>query len=258
MIFRSRLYVAVILWCLAVASFAQDSLTILCEEDWPAQYRLPDGTLTGYGVDIIRSLQARVGNQDPIRLSIWANAYKMALDEPNTLLFSVTLTKEREPLFYWVGPLSESVAGLFARKADRLRVPSLEAAGNLPRIGVYGGDFRDIYLTDKGLTNLDRAPSSTLNFQKFLAGRTTVITATLNTFEEKIRNAGGNPEDMEMVLELFRAQTFLVFSRGTSQEVVSKWRGAFEEMRADGTMARIYRKYLPGTPLPGKPLVPVF
>jgi ABC-type amino acid transport substrate-binding protein len=50
------------------AMVASQNLTILCEDYPPAQYITPEGQLTGFAIEVVREIQARVGNADPIKL----------------------------------------------------------------------------------------------------------------------------------------------------------------------------------------------
>ena len=81
------------------------ALTLLCEEDPPDQYVNAKGELDGYVYQVVREIQRRIGNKDPIRMVNWSGAYDLAQNQPNVLLFSMNRTKEREKLFQWIGCL---------------------------------------------------------------------------------------------------------------------------------------------------------
>ena len=60
----------------------------------------------------------------------WARGYKMALNEPNTALYSTTRTPERETLFKWVGPLASNDWVMFGKKGTKIKLNNLEDAKN--------------------------------------------------------------------------------------------------------------------------------
>ena len=82
-----------------------DNMTILTENLPPLNY-VEDGLLVGPSVEIVREIQRRVGSNEPIEVYPWARAYKMALEEENVVLFSMTHTKDRLDKFKWIGPLA--------------------------------------------------------------------------------------------------------------------------------------------------------
>lgn len=83
-------------------------LQILTEQDPPYSFKGPDGKPTGYGVDVVSEIQKRVGNKNQIEIIPWARAYFKIQKEPNVVVFTMTKTKERAPLFQWVGPVIEN------------------------------------------------------------------------------------------------------------------------------------------------------
>ncbi len=79
-------------------------LTILTENLPPLNY-VDNGVLVGPSVDIVREIQRRVGSHEEIKVYPWARAYKMALEEENVVLFSMTYTKVRYDKFNWLDSL---------------------------------------------------------------------------------------------------------------------------------------------------------
>lgn len=85
------------------ASSTDPSLSIYCEFDPPFQFLDASGSPTGYAVGLVREIQKRVGNTDPIEIVPWARGHNDVLKKPNIVLFSMARTAERENLFRWVG-----------------------------------------------------------------------------------------------------------------------------------------------------------
>ena len=126
------------------------ALTLLTEDFPPLSYS-PDGgeTVVGISVDLLREALARTETPATIALMPWRNAYKRALDDADTCVFSASRTPEREPLFKWIGPLSDGKWVLFARADDRVAPRSFrhdQATG--ARAALAGGD--DLVLHHRG------------------------------------------------------------------------------------------------------------
>jgi len=229
-----------------------EGLTIYCEEDPPNQMVGPDGQLSGMSVEIVTELQKRLGSHDPIQLVPWARGYDAVQKLPGTMLFSMSRTAERDPLFHWIGPVLETSYAFYARADSRIVLKDLEEARKLKRIGVYNYDVRETFLTRAGFTNLDRAANNIQNFKKLMAGRVDIYASSPISIEDEAKSAGYHASDVKHVLTFMQVQLYIVLSKGTPEGVVKAWSEAFSSQRKDGTFARLHRKYYPLRPLPGK------
>ncbi len=90
---------------------------IYCNDGPPFQSLSEDGSLTGSSAEIVLEMQKRVGGNEKIQVVPWARGYTYLQNRPNVLLFSTTKTKEREPMFHWIGPVA-NVSFAFYSKAD--------------------------------------------------------------------------------------------------------------------------------------------
>jgi polar amino acid transport system substrate-binding protein len=130
-----KLFILVALaFLVSVQPAVSAELTILTENLPPLNY-VEDGVLVGPSVDIVREIQRRVGSDDEIKVYPWARAYKMALEEENIVLFSMTYTKVRYDKFKWIGPVATKRDILVAKKGSSIRINSLEDAKKVNRIG---------------------------------------------------------------------------------------------------------------------------
>ena len=234
----------------AVALPAQ-SLRIYCEDDPPMQIRAADGSLSGMTVEMVREIQKRVGNQDPIEMVPWARGYEALGRERNTVLFSMGRTAERDALFQWVGPIAESTFGLYARADSPLMIRTLEDAKRVRAIGVYRDDIRDQFLTRAGLANLDRTNDNVTNFKKLMLGRIDLFASSSNDIKANAEGAGYTLADVKLSHVFLRTQIFIAFSRKTDPAIVARWNAALKAMKKDATFQALFRKYYPDRPFPG-------
>lgn len=246
----------ILLFCsllLGVSAFVSaQSLTILCEDDEPLQMKGADGKPTGMVVDLVKEIQKRVGNTDPIQIVPWNNGYTRAQKDPNVVLFSMTRNAERDKMFHWVGPTKESRFALYTLATSKITLKSLEEAKTLKAIGVYLGDIRDQILTKAGFTNLDRAPDNLANIKKLIAGRLDAYASSDSNIKVETEKAGIKVSDLKEIAVIQRVQIYIAMSLGTPKKVVDDWNAALDKMKADGTFEKIFKKYLPADPLPGK------
>ena len=218
------------------------SLNILAEIAPPAQIRTADGKLGGYAVEIVREIQRRVGNTDPIQEVLWAHGYFKLQREPNTVLFTVARTAERDPLFQWVGPIAEIHYGLYVRADSRIVLGSLEDAKKLAAIGTFREDAREQLLSKAGLTNLERASDNVQNFKKLMANRIDAVALSDTAVASLAASAGYKPENVKLALKFAQIQIWIAFSKTTPVTTVKAWADALDAMKKDKTFEAIIKR----------------
>jgi polar amino acid transport system substrate-binding protein len=217
-------------------------LTILTENLPPLNY-LEDGVLVGPSVDIVKEILKRVESREQIKVYPWARAYKMALEDENVVLFGMTHTKVREDIFKWVGPLAAKRDILVAKKSSGIKINNLEDAKKVKRIGTLRDDTRERLLKSHGFTNLEPVSDEQKNAQKLVLGRIDLWTYKKPGLRTVCELAGVDYNEIEEVYHLREMELMIAFSKKTSDSIVQKWRDAFNEMLADGTIMQIRKKW---------------
>ncbi len=236
---------------LAALALPAQHLRLYTEINAPLQYLGEDGKLTGLAIDVVRELQRRVGNTDPIELVPWARGYVELETLPDVALFATARTAQRNELFKWVGPFDETAFSLYVKADSTITLRDLGEAKSLRAIGVYTNDVRDLYLTKEGFRNLERTVDNVANVKKLMSGRIDAFASAEVSIEELAKSAGHKAEDMKVALTFLKVQQFIAFSRKTPDATVKAWSAAFEAMKRDHTFERIFRTYYPRGPLPG-------
>ena len=224
---------------------AGQDLKIYTEVSPPSQYLGPDGKLTGFTVDLVREIQRRTGNANPIEVVPWARGYGELQSQPNVALFTIAQSRERAPLFQWVGPLRELTYQFYVRTDSNLTLNSLEDARKLKLIGVYKDDVREQYLIQKGFTNLDRSVDNTIIVKKLMAGRISAFIIRPDAVDQILKTAGFSPDAVRGTLAFLHLPGYIAFSKRTPASTVKPWAEAFDEMKNDGTYERIFRRHFP-------------
>ena len=236
-------YLIIAATLLLTLSCEAQTLNINCEEN--AQYRGPDGKMTGLDIEIVSELQKRIGNTDQIQLVPWTRGLKYLDTVPNTLLFSMARTKERNNLYQWIGPISEAVYGFYAKSGTSVVINSLDDARKAGPIGVYRNDVRDKFLTDLGFNNLDRTSNNESNLKKLMAGRVNMIASSAFGIRVEARMAGYNMNEVKFLYAFLKLPVFIAASKQMDPKIVASWNVAIESMKKDGSLVAIFRKYLP-------------
>ena len=218
-------------------------------EEYPPVTFMKDGKVSGFVTDVVREIIARQGIPDSIRLISWDEAYKVALSNPNVVLFSTERTEKREKLFQWVGPVGKNSAIFYAKKGSGIRINSLEEARKIAAIATTTDWFTEQYLKGKGFTNLVSSPLPVTNVKQLMNGEVQISVFTDITIPEIVKNAGYSMDDLEPVFTVSNTYFYIAVSLGTPDEMGRKWQSVLDGLKADGTFEKIYRSYIPNADL---------
>ena len=244
--------VAISIFLVSVQPAISTELNIMTENLPPLNY-LKNGVLVGPSVEIVKEIQRRVGSTEQIRVFPWARAYKMALEEENVVLFGMTHSKQRENQFKWIGPLATKRDILVAKKETGIKINSLEDAKKVKNIGTLRDDTRERFLASHGFRNLEPVSDEQKNAHKLFLGRIDLWAYKKPGLKTICDLAGVDYNEIEEVYHLREINVDIAFSKKTSDSIVKKWRHAFNEMLADGTITKIRKKWnaiLPDPPFP--------
>ncbi len=232
----------VVLWSAAFATSARAADLTVITEDYPPLNYVEDKVLTGPAVDIVRAIEKRLGVDAPIKVYPWARGYTFLQTKPNTALFTIIRSPEREKLFKWVGPLAEKKIGLFARRDSTIRLESLGQARKYV-IGVQLDGAGMHHLKAEGFEKLDASIRPVGNLKKLLSGRNDLWYSSDATALGNCRRLKMKTCDVRLVLLLRQIELYVAFSKATADTIVAQWQQAYDAPYAHGTVERIYRDH---------------
>lgn len=245
-----KVLLAVIFVLLPALPSPAQPLEILTEEEPPYSFVQPDGTVSGAGVEIVKEVQRRIGNTDPIQVVPWARAYLTIQKRPNVVVFTMSRTKARDPLFHWVGPIIENNWVIIARKDSKIQIKSLEDAMSLKSIGVVRGYAWTDYMEQKKFKNLQIASSHSSNARMLNSVRVQAMLSTDITYKSVLKAENLNPDDFEIILNVKNVKMYIALSNKTSDSIVKKWQDGFQSMKDDGTLRKILQNWLSVSKIP--------
>ncbi|MEH6402052.1 MAG: transporter substrate-binding domain-containing protein [Sneathiella sp.] len=222
-----------------------DNLTFYTEDSPPLNFM--DGSLKGITVDILKEIFKRTGSVKKIgdiKLVPWARGYDALNTGPNVILFSTAKTKERTPLFKWVGPITDLNIGIFTTKGG----PSISKASDLMslKIGSVQKDVGEQILlseTSYPEASLKRSSLSS-GIKKLKAGRIDAFAYMELPARYKIGQLGFKQSDFVLAYELLKLPLYYSASKDVSDEAISMMQKALDEIRSDGTLDKIIASYL--------------
>lgn len=129
-----------------VPAAAQITLTT---EEYPPFNMTEEGRVVGFATDTVRAIFKTAGVDHTITVMPWQRAYALALKQPDTCVYSTTMTEDRLPLFEWIGPLVRNNWVLLAAPGSSITLDTLDDARPYI-IGGYAGDAVSEHLQSRG------------------------------------------------------------------------------------------------------------
>ncbi|NNM67368.1 MAG: transporter substrate-binding domain-containing protein [Spirochaetales bacterium] len=206
-------------------------------EEFPPYNFVENGVLKGKSTDflakVFQKLHAHQTISD-VQVLPWARAYQLLLKTPDAVLFTMTKTPERTPLFYWVGPISRSNNVLIALKNRKLNL-----AGSLANSSLSFGAVRDDagaqLLTSLGVppSRLDLTTRADQSLKMLVAGRIDVFAFDETVAQWWMKRLGYPIADFQTVRVLARGEHYFALNKQTPLALVDLFRRAVNEVLAE-------------------------
>lgn len=246
-----KLLLTLLLFCLATSLPAQtiDDLTIVTEEYPPFNFTSA-GKRQGLSTDILVEMLALAGSEltrSDIRFLPWAQAYNMAKNNNNVLLYSTTFTETRADLFKWVGPILKSKFVLFAQKGRNLKIASMDDINRKKlRVGVVLHDVGEQMLLEQGVEKkrLYRYSKGTHMVKMLHNGRIDLLAYGQIATRWFFKQQGYSQDDFEEVSFLQKSDYYFALNPQTDDAIVRKLQSAFEQLKENGRLEAIIKHYI--------------
>lgn len=231
-----------LLLSLSTLGASAGELHLFADEHPPLQFE-QHGELTGFGVDLVHTLATRAGDPVQLQRTPLRRALLLAAQSPDSGAFLILRSPEREARYQWVGPAFDVQIGLYVL-ADRPRALSdLEQARHAGRIAVPRKWQVYAYLQRQGLDNLYGVESPEQMMHLLKVGRADLVVADDRTVAVLAREAGIDPRRLHLSLPLLHEGVYIAFSPQTDAQRVARWQAALEELRRDGRLQRLARRW---------------
>lgn len=229
---------------LSLCSFAASAAELhLLTDDHPPLQFLQQGQLKGYGVDLVHALAGLTGDRVRLDQTPLRRALLLAAQTPDTGVFLVLRSPERETQYRWVGPALDVQIGLYSLGDKPLPLASLEQARHAGRIAVPRKWLGYSYLQKHGMDNLYgvESPEQMMNLLKL--GRADLVVADDHTIASLARDAGIDPRQIHLRLALLRQGVYIAFSPQTDAQRIANWQAALDQLRQQGELQRLAQQW---------------
>ena len=128
-----------------------DKIKVVTEVFKPFQTQQSDGQISGWSTDIVRHVLNAAKIDYEFNVLPWARAYQTVKHQPNTLIFSLLRTKERNDNFNWLIPLCTIEIAFYTLESNHgISINNL-ADAKAYRIGVERDQAKKEFLIKHGL-----------------------------------------------------------------------------------------------------------
>lgn len=231
------------------SALAAEALTIYSEE-WPPMSFSKNGRAEGMAVDVVRALQAQLGETQTIHIQPWARVYNALLHEPNTLLFSVGGSAERIKHMTLIGPIATSRTEIFARRDKASQLAALGEKLKNHTVASYKGSIFADAAWRAGFGTVDLSANPLIAAQKLMIGRVDLWVDGSLAVGPILEKAGLKREDIVSILVLESLDLYLAFSKGTPDSTIDRWEHALKTLKQSGGFSKIYRQWFPEAVIP--------
>lgn len=220
-------------------------LQVVTEEWLPYNYTDEQGNIIGRATNKVKYLLDDAGLDYEISVYPWLRAMKLATEQPNTLIYSIFRTPEREDLFHWVCPLLEPVREyLFKlKRRDDIAIESLDDAKQYIT-AIVRGSVGYNFLLERGFKageNLDVSADSLSIPKKLIAGRVDLVMTTEFTISESLKSVGYTYDEVTRLIEIHAIDSrraCMAFNKKTDPRIIEKVTFALQQYQNNPTLPK--------------------
>lgn len=238
---------------------ATTEVRIVTEENKPVQF-YENGTLVGFGIDIIESVNLLLSNKSRIELLPWARAYKIALEHRNVLIFSMRRTQDREDLFHWLAPVhpepfrpdyekwqTQTNIVFICRKDAKIYIDTIEEAKQYVVASTRGDYLTELIMKEYQWprTRVQLTQSYRIAVKMMELKRADLAVMISRDYESILHDWGVDERPFRPCFELKKSPALLyfAFSKNTLPEIVDSYTNALKAVYENGTYEKTFNRW---------------
>lgn len=211
----------------------------LYTEDYPPwSYPAKDG-VSGINVRLLQLVLHNTGYDGRFSIVPWGRAQRFTQTELDSCFFSAVRSEEREPIYQWVGPLSQESVQLFSIDPATPVFTEMASASNF-RIGGQHEDAFTDYAESLGL-RVERVTEIPANLAMLQSGRIDLWLAGSVGGPFIARREGVQVFPVATSERIF--ELWLACNPAMPPEVIQRLNNALEALKLDGSLEAIMADY---------------
>lgn len=218
------------------------AIVLVAAELPPYVIRSSHGKPSGVAIEIMEEAARRLKEPLTIELMPLARALTQTAHRKDVLLIPPVRSSQREHLYYWVTPILDEE---FVIVSDRNAHPTPLTLKDLPslKVGTLRHSFGQYLLKQRLNLASQTVATEDLNALKLQRGRIDAWAAAWNVILYNQQTGGFSIDEIVKGESLMRTQLFIAASKDFPFTEGRRWQAVIDQMRHDGTLARIIRQY---------------
>lgn len=220
----------IILLLISTIGFSKTPIVVVTEDLSPFNY-LKNNEIKGSSTRLVKHILEQ-GNFDyNILVFPWARSYKLALTQPNVLIYTINHTQERHNKFHWILdiPILMEI-NFYALKSAELTDLTLDELKNL-RIVALNDSVNDSFITRQGFTKISRVSQMKQSIGMLKKGRVDIIISSLHSLFRAIENSSCSMLQLDKIDIAFASKPAIAMSLKTPQDTVDKIKQAYSKIQ---------------------------
>jgi len=224
------------------------SLHIVSENVPPLQTYNSNKQPIGAMVEIVQVMLEKAQLTADIKLYPWARSYQLALNQNNTIIFSLLRDKAREDKFQWIGKLYmlNSYLATLKTRSD-IKIDTI-AQAKAYSVGTIRGDLAENYLLAQGFSmnkNLFISSKYQVLWELLYSGRIEAVFTNGMLWRHEIASIGLDEKQVQLSYQVpnFASDLYIAASLTTDKAIVVALTNALATMKHDGSYQAILAKW---------------
>ena len=228
---RCYLILLIYFFHLEAVSSQNIKISVVTEDAYPIQYE-KEGKILGPSTDLVKAVLKEAEIEYAINMVPWARAYNLALNQENTLIYSIARTPQREALFQWVGRVMKLDYFLIGLDTLEIEPPITLDKLKALRVGVIRNSATHQHLVSLGFKNLYIVHAASQSINMLNLNRIDLFTSNYSSFQMACVHMRVDCHRIKKIYPLEKLSTslFFAFSHNTPSQLVEKVRAAYQRV----------------------------
>lgn len=221
---------------------AHGKLNFMAENYPPANY-MREGELVGVSVELLHEIWSHLALPDrKINVVPWARGYLELEQHPNSVLFTMSRTQERESNFKWVGPLFFSTHVLISKKEAPFKIRNKEDVFEYS-VATIRGDvserlLREFDYPDEKMTKVTDIKQAFLMLKN---DRVDLIMLSIHGFHHILSSEEESRRDYKIAWQVNKIGNYFAFHKSTPEILIKNYQHALDWL--EGKRIEILKSY---------------
>ncbi len=210
-----------------------DTITVACSP-WKPHYYSENGVMKGTGYEIVKAVMEQAKIDAQFVVQPWKRVYESGLKKSNYMISCLGRVSDREDLFHWIGPISNTTYYNFYKlKTSKITLKSHKDILNY-KVGVMRGSLTHDFMKEMSHTKTMDVSRAEQLIRLLKKGRVNFILEATNVIDNESKLANINPDIFEMALIGYGISINMALGKLTPPAVVQAIQEAYKTLQAQG------------------------